>query len=51
VASSSALVVANYIGDTERGERKISVRALWLLAKGLSVPTSTLLLEAERHGK
>ena len=42
---------ANYIGDAERGERNISVRALWLLADGLDVPASTLLLEAEKHGK
>lgn len=42
---------ANYVGDTERGERNISVRALWLLADGLNVPASTLLLEAERHRK
>ncbi len=42
---------ANYIGDTERGERNISVRALWLLADGLDVPASTLLREAEKQGK
>ncbi len=42
---------ANYVGDTERGERNISVRALWLLADGLNVPASTLLLEAEKQGK
>lgn len=42
---------ANYVGDAERGERNISVRALWLLANGLNVPASTLLLEAERHSK
>ena len=41
----------NYIGDTERGERNISVRALWLLADGLNVPASTLLNEAEKQGK
>lgn len=41
---------ANYVGDAERGERNISVRALWLLADGLDVPASALLLEAERHG-
>lgn len=40
---------ANYVGDAERGERNISVRALWLLADGLDVPASTLLVEAERH--
>jgi transcriptional regulator with XRE-family HTH domain len=42
---------ANYVGDTERGERNISVRALWLLADGLNVPASILLLEAEKQGK
>lgn len=41
----------NYVGDAERGERNISVRALWLLADGLDVPASTLLLEAEKQGK
>lgn len=41
----------NYVGDAERGERNISVRALWLLADGLNVPASTLLLEAEKQGK
>lgn len=42
---------ANYVGDAERGERNISVRALWLLADGLDVPASTLLVEAEKQGK
>jgi transcriptional regulator with XRE-family HTH domain len=42
---------ANYIGDAERGERNISVRALWLLADGLGVPASELLREAEKRGK
>jgi XRE family transcriptional regulator, regulator of sulfur utilization len=42
---------ANYVGDTERGERNISVRALWLLADGLNVSASTLLREAEKHSK
>jgi transcriptional regulator with XRE-family HTH domain len=41
---------ANYVGDTERGERNISVRALWLLADGLGVSASALLQEAERRG-
>jgi transcriptional regulator with XRE-family HTH domain len=40
---------ANYIGDTERGERNVSVRALWQLADGLGVPASELLREAERQ--
>jgi len=38
----------NYIGDAERGERNISVRALWLLAEGLGVPASELLRKAEK---
>lgn len=41
----------NYVGDTERGERNISVRALWLLADGLKVSASTLLVEAEKLDK
>lgn len=41
---------ANYVGDAERGERNISVRALWLLADGLGVPASALLHEAEKPG-
>lgn len=40
---------ANYVGDTERGERNVSVRALWQLADGLGVPASELLGEAERQ--
>ena len=39
---------ANYVGDAERGERNISVRALWQLADGLGTPASALLREAER---
>jgi len=42
---------ANYVGDAERRERNISVRALWLLADDLDVPASALLLEAEKHDK
>lgn len=44
-------MTANYVGDTERGERNISVRALWLIADGLDVPASTLLVEAEKQRK
>jgi transcriptional regulator with XRE-family HTH domain len=47
--ADQAGISANYVGDAERGERNISVRALWLLADGLNVPASTLLLEAEKH--
>lgn len=38
----------NYVGDAERGERNISVRALWLLADGLGVPASELLGKGEK---
>lgn len=41
---------ANYVGDAERGERNISLRALWQLADGLNVPASELLCAAERPG-
>jgi transcriptional regulator with XRE-family HTH domain len=43
----SAGLSANYVGDTERGERNISVRALWQFADGLGVPASAVLREAE----
>jgi transcriptional regulator with XRE-family HTH domain len=42
---------ANYVGDAERGERNISIRALWQLADGLDVSASELLRLAERSGK
>jgi transcriptional regulator with XRE-family HTH domain len=42
-------LTTNYVGDAERGERNVSVRALWALADGLGIPTSELLREAERH--
>jgi transcriptional regulator with XRE-family HTH domain len=38
----------NYVGDTERGERNISVRALWQLADGLDTAASAILHDAER---
>ncbi len=44
-------ISANYVGDAERGERNISVRALWQLADGLGVQASALLREAEEPGK
>jgi XRE family transcriptional regulator, regulator of sulfur utilization len=43
-------LTTNYVGDSERGERNISVRALWQLADGLGVPASELLREAEKKG-
>ena len=42
-------LTTNYVGDAERGERNISIRALWQLADGLGVPGSQLLREAERR--
>lgn len=42
---------ANYVGDTERGERNISIRALWQLADGLSTPLSELMRDAEGRGR
>jgi XRE family transcriptional regulator, regulator of sulfur utilization len=42
-------LTTNYVGDAERGERNVSVRALWAFADGLGVPASELLREAERH--
>lgn len=52
--ADQAGMTANYVGDAERGERNISVRALWQLADGLEVPASDLLRVAEkprRRGK
>jgi XRE family transcriptional regulator, regulator of sulfur utilization len=43
-------LTTNYVGDTERGERNVSVRALWQLADGLGVRAWELLREAEKHG-
>jgi transcriptional regulator with XRE-family HTH domain len=40
----------NYVGDTERGERNISVRALWQIADALGVSASVLFREAEKRG-
>ena len=45
----SSGLTTNYVGDAERGERNVSVRALWALADGLGVPASELLREAEKH--
>lgn len=44
-------LTTNYVGDAERGERNISIRALWQLADGLDVQASQLLREAERRAK
>lgn len=41
----------NYVGDTERGERNISMRALWQFADGLGVLAADLLREAEKPTK
>lgn len=42
-------LTTNYVGDAERGERNLSVRALWALADGLGIPASELLREAEKR--
>jgi XRE family transcriptional regulator, regulator of sulfur utilization len=42
-------LTTNYVGDAERGERNVSMRALWALADGLGVPASELLREAEKR--
>lgn len=44
-------LTTNYVGDAERGERNISLRALWQLADGLGVPASELLRKAEKQSK
>ena len=51
--ADAAGMTANYVGDTERGERNVSIRVLWQLADGLDIPASELLREAEkgRRGK
>lgn len=46
--ADAAGLSSNYAGDIERGERNLSVRALWQLADGLGVPASELLHRAER---
>jgi transcriptional regulator with XRE-family HTH domain len=43
-------LTTNYVGDAERGERNVSIRALWQLADGFGIPASELLREAEKHG-
>lgn len=40
---------ANYVGDAERGERNLSIRALWQLADGLGVPAFELLANSETN--
>jgi transcriptional regulator with XRE-family HTH domain len=44
-------LTTNYVGDAERGERNISLRALWQLADGFGISASELLREAERQAK
>lgn len=46
-----AKMSANYVGDAERGERNISIRALWQLADGLGLSASEILREAEKRTK
>jgi XRE family transcriptional regulator, regulator of sulfur utilization len=38
---------ANYVGDVERGERNVSVRAIWQLAEGLGLAAWELMRDAE----
>jgi XRE family transcriptional regulator, regulator of sulfur utilization len=42
-------LTTNYVGDAERGQRNISIRALWQLADGLGIPASELLRDAEHQ--
>jgi transcriptional regulator with XRE-family HTH domain len=42
-------LTTNYVGDAERGERNVSIRALWQLADGLGIPASEILREAEHQ--
>ncbi|MGC2372865.1 MAG: helix-turn-helix transcriptional regulator [Solirubrobacteraceae bacterium] len=44
-------LTTNYVGDAERGERNVSIRALWQLADGFGIPASELLREAERQAQ
>jgi transcriptional regulator with XRE-family HTH domain len=51
VLADRAKMSENYVGDAERGERNISLRALWQLADGFGISASELLREAERQAK
>lgn len=42
-------LTTNYVGDAERGERNVSLRAIWQFADGLGIPASELLREAEKQ--
>lgn len=42
---------ANYLGDLERGERNVSVRALWQVADGLGIAASELLRPSEKGSR
>jgi XRE family transcriptional regulator, regulator of sulfur utilization len=44
-------LTTNYVGDAERGERNVSLRAVWQLADGLGISASELLREAERQAE
>ncbi len=39
----------NYVGDTERGERNVSIRVLWQLADGLRVDAASIMHETEKQ--
>jgi len=42
-------LTTNYVGDAERGERNISLRALWQIADGLGVSAWELLRKADEN--
>jgi transcriptional regulator with XRE-family HTH domain len=43
-------ISGNYVGDTERGERNVTVRILWALADALDTDAATLLRRAQDSG-
>lgn len=43
-------ISGNYVGDTERGERNITIRILWALADALDTDAATLLQRAQDPG-
>jgi transcriptional regulator with XRE-family HTH domain len=40
-------ISGNYVGDTERGERNVSLRIIWDLAEALGLPAGEMLLLSE----
>jgi len=41
----------NYYSSVERGERNVSLKNLVVIAKGLEIPLSRLIAEAERKAR